>query len=307
MFCACPVVDYEAPPNSSTCPICLALPGSLPVPNSTAIDFALSLAHALNCTVNTTSTFARKNYFYPDLPKGYQITQDKTPIAENGFIELSLDGVSKKIRIKRIHLEEDAGKSYHPMGLYRFHFSRFQPLWRATYRDRFRTRHAFAARSRTIRAEIRQIVTYLGICSAIWRKAICALMPMFRFAHSETRIWRTHRTKKSKFLPLSAKALDYEVERHKSLISAGEKVHVETMLWDEKENVTISMRSKETASDYRYFLEPDILSLNITQDAILNARQKTIRATTRKNRQIRTRIWHLTHAGRATMLAKRFF
>ncbi|HHH81311.1 MAG TPA: Asp-tRNA(Asn)/Glu-tRNA(Gln) amidotransferase GatCAB subunit B, partial [candidate division Zixibacteria bacterium] len=114
MFCSCPVVGYDVPPNTAVCPVCLGMPGALPVPNKKAVHYALMLANALKCKINKRSIFARKNYFYPDLPKGYQITQDEIPIAEDGKLLLRLpDGAQKVVRIRRIHLEEDAAKSYH--------------------------------------------------------------------------------------------------------------------------------------------------------------------------------------------------
>ncbi len=274
MFCGCPVLDFDAIPNTSTCPVCLGLPGALPVPNKKAIRYALMLAQALKCKINKNSIFARKNYFYPDLPKGYQITQDEIPIAEDGKLTIELeDGSTKDIRIMRIHLEEDAGKSFHTLGYTDYTLLDFNrcgvPLIEIVSQPDLSSSREAAIYVMTIR----RLVTYMGICGGDMEKgnlrvdANVSVRPEGRKEFGN----RTEIKNLNSFKFLQ-KALDYEVRRHIKILESGERVITETLLWDESESRTFSMRTKEEASDYRYFPEPDLLILNVSEQDIEDAK-----------------------------------
>ena len=272
MFCSCPVVGYDVPPNTAVCPVCLGMPGALPVPNKKAVHYALMLANALKCKINKRSIFARKNYFYPDLPKGYQITQDEIPIAEDGKLLLRLpDGAQKVVRIRRIHLEEDAAKSYH-IGTGEITLVDFNrcgvPLIEIVSEPDMRT----PLEAATYVMKLRQLVTYLGICAGDMEKGnlrVDANVSVRKIGQTEFGT-RTELKNLNSFRFLQ-KALQYEIERHIKLLEAGEKVEKQTLLWDERQSKTVLMRTKEESSDYRYFPEPDILELVVTDDQISNA------------------------------------
>ena len=163
MFCGCPVVDsVEAEPNTAVCPVCLGMPGMLPVINRRAVEFAIKVGLALNCTIEHHNIFARKNYFYPDLPKGYQVSQYELPLCRHGQVEIELeDGSTKVIRVRRVHMEEDTGKLTHrPEGCWLA--CRLQPLWRAAAGDRLRAGHKLRARSACLRHEVASVVALSG-------------------------------------------------------------------------------------------------------------------------------------------------
>ncbi len=273
MFCPCPVPPDDAVPNTYTCPVCLGMPGALPVPNEEAVNFALMLAEALNCRVNKRSLFARKNYFYPDLPKGYQITQDEIPIGEEGFLMVQTADGQKKIRIRRIHLEEDAGKSFHPMGFEEYTLVDFNrcgvPLIEIVSYPDMRSPEEAADYVRTMR----QLVTYLGICHGDMEKgnlrvdANISVRP-----EGATELGRRTEIKNLNSFRFLQRALEYEIQRHIQILESGGEVVTETLLWNESEGRTYSMRNKEESSDYRYFPEPDLLPLVVTDEQIEKAR-----------------------------------
>jgi aspartyl-tRNA(Asn)/glutamyl-tRNA(Gln) amidotransferase subunit B len=252
IFCGCSTA-YGAEPNTHVCPVCLGMPGSLPVVNRAAVDYAIRAALALGCTIHETSIFARKNYFYPDLPKGYQISQYELPLATRGRFE--------GVRITRVHLEEDAGKSLH---------EGFVDSSRKTYVDFNRTgvplieivtepdlRSAAAAASFFTR--LREVLVWLGVNDGNMEEGSlrCDANVSVRRAGDETLGTKAEVKNLNSFRFLQ-KALEYEIERQIDLVGGGGRVVQETRLWDAAAGHTVSMRSKEEAHDYRYFPDPDL-------------------------------------------------
>jgi aspartyl-tRNA(Asn)/glutamyl-tRNA(Gln) amidotransferase subunit B len=270
IFCGCST-SFGAPPNTHVCPVCLGFPGTLPVLNHAAVDDAIRAALALGCTIHGTSIFARKNYFYPDLPKGYQISQYERPLATDGVVEFSAGGVSRRVGITRVHLEEDAGKSLH---------QGFADSARKTYLDFNRTGVPLIeivtepdlrapADAAAFFSELRELLVWLGVndgnmeegslrCDAnvsvrpvgtatFGTKAEVKNLNSFRFVH---------------------KALEYEIARQIDVLADGGRVTQETRLWDTTAGRTVSMRSKEEAHDYRYFPEPDLPPVIVDENRI---------------------------------------
>ncbi len=259
IFCNCSS-KFGAAPNSHGCPVCLGMPGSLPVLNRKVVEMAILMGRAVNCRINERSIFARKNYFYPDLPKGYQISQYDMPVCENGFIEIEAHGIRKNIRINRIHLEEDAGKLVHDQDIDSlFDVNRCgTPLIEiVTEPDMRNPQEAYAYLT-----SIKQILEYLGICDCNMEEgslrcdANISLRPM-----GETKLGTKTELKNMNTFRGVEKALEYEVIRQKDALMHGEKIVQQTYLWDPNKNQTVAMRSKEDAHDYRYFPEPDLLPL----------------------------------------------
>jgi len=282
IFCGCSTT-YGAEPNTHTCPICLGLPGILPVLNKKAVEHALMMALASHCQVATESHFARKNYFYPDLPKGYQISQYEFPLAEHGQIEIETNlperersqtnhGI-KRIGLTRIHLEEDAGKSIHndAEGLSYIDFNRCGvPLLEIVSEpDISSTEEAV-----TYLKRLRSILSYLGISSGNMEEGSfrCDANLSLRRKGMKDFGTRTELKNMNSFRHVQ-KALEYEIKRQLDTLESGQEVIQETRLWNENEGKTYPMRSKEESHDYRYFPEPDLLPLVIDQewlDAIAN-------------------------------------
>ncbi len=265
IFCSCST-DFGAPPNTHVCPVCLGMPGVLPVLNRRVVDYAIKLGIALNCRINKFSRFARKNYFYPDLPKGYQISQYELPILEGGYVEIMIDGEYKKIGLERIHMEEDAGKTIHkPDGSYVDLNRAGVPLLEMVSLP---VMHSPEEAGEYLRA-IRRIVRYLGICDGNMEEGSmrCDANVSVRPAGSEKLGVKTELKNMNSFRHVE-KALEYEIDRQIALLKNGEPVVQQTRLWDEKEGVTKPMRSKEEAFEYRYFPEPDLVPLLIDDDWI---------------------------------------
>jgi aspartyl-tRNA(Asn)/glutamyl-tRNA(Gln) amidotransferase subunit B len=262
-FCGCSTT-FGAPPNTNVCPVCLGLPGALPVLNKRAVEFATLAALALNCQIRETSIFARKNYFYPDLPKGYQISQYDKPIAEHGFIDIKVNGESKRIGITRLHMEEDAGKSLH---------DGFPDSDKSTYIDLNRSgvplveivsepdmrspeeAHEYLTR-------LKEIILYTGVsdCNMEEGSLRCDANISVR-PRGQKEFGTKAEVKNVNSFRFIKQALEYEIERQVELIESGGKVAQETRLYNSSEGKTYSMRSKEQAHDYRYFPEPDLLPL----------------------------------------------
>ncbi len=270
IFCNCSTDYFDQEPNSQTCPVCLGLPGSLPVLNKKAVDLALLTALALNCKINETNIFHRKNYFYPDLPKAYQISQYDRPLAESGFLEIrtakSLD--SRKIRINRTHMEEDAGKLIHlerggktVSSLVDYNRSGIPLLEIVTEPDIQSSEEAIV-----FLQTLRSIVQYLGICDGNLERGSmrCDANISIRKAENGELGTKTELKNMNSFRAIR-QALDFEITRQRRLIEQGEKVLQETRRWDESAGKTVFMRSKEEAQDYRYFPDPDLLPLTISQ------------------------------------------
>lgn len=267
LFCRCST-EFGQTPNSLTCPVCLGLPGSLPVINREAVRMALKLALALEAKINLKSLFSRKNYFYPDLPKGYQITQYHLPIAENGQLAIEVEGQKMTISIERINLEEDAGKSIHEgfsdsSEKTYLDFNRCGvPLLEIVGRPDLRS----PAQAVEFVQNLRVLLQYLEICDGNMEEGNlrCDANLSIRPAGSSNLGTKTEVKNLNSFRFL-AKALEYEANRQVELIERGEKIIQETRGWDSSLNRTVPQRSKEEAHDYRYFPEPDLPPLVISE------------------------------------------
>jgi aspartyl-tRNA(Asn)/glutamyl-tRNA(Gln) amidotransferase subunit B len=266
IFCACSTRFGDAP-NANTCPVCLGLPGTLPVLNKRVIEMAARASLALHCTVHEHSRFARKNYFYPDLPKGYQISQFELPLATGGWVEIELEGKKKRIGITRLHVEEDAAKNLHEgfsqsaTKAYIDYNRCGSPLAELVSEPDMRTPEQAYAYLTTLR----QILLYTGVsdCNMEQGSLRCDANVSVRLRGTEpfgTKV-EVKNLNSFKFLQ---KALEYEIERHIGVIESGGRIPQETRLWNQAEGRTVSMRSKEKAHDYRYFPEPDLLPVHVS-------------------------------------------
>lgn len=256
MFCGCRAGASTAEANTRVCPVCLGLPGSLPVINQQAVEYGLMLGLALNCQVAPYTRFYRKNYHYPDLVKGYQITMYDEPLCENGYLDLELAGRVQRIRITRVHLEEDTGKSMHGEGQTCVDFNRSGiPLAEVVTEPDFRTLEEVSAYA----LQLQQLVRYLGVSSGDMEKGALrfevnvSLQP----ADSSEMGVKVELKNLNSFRAV-LRALEYEVQRHQAALEAGQPLLQETRGWDEARQVTFPQRSKEYSSDYRYFPEPDL-------------------------------------------------
>ena len=263
IFCSCST-RFGAPPNTNVCPVCLGMPGSLPVLNKKAVEFATLAAMALNCRINETSIFARKNYFYPDLPKGYQISQYDKPLAEHGHLDIKIGGITKKIGITRLHLEEDAGKSLH---------EGFLDADKKTAIDLNRTGTPLAEivsepdlaspdEAYEYLTLLKEIILYTGVsdCNMEEGSLRCDANVSVRSRGQKTLGTKTEIKNVNSFRFIR-EALEYEIDRQIDVIESGGKITQETRLYNANEGKTYGMRSKEQAHDYRYFPEPDLLPL----------------------------------------------
>lgn len=260
IFCGCPA-RFGDEPNTNVCQVCLGMPGALPVLNRMVVEFALRLALATNSKIANISRFARKHYFYPDLPKNFQISQYELPIAEHGWVEIETSSGTKRIGIHRIHMEEDAGKLIHdetkPVSYIDFNRTGV-PLLEIVSEPDMRTPEEAAAYLKILR----DIVVYLGICDGNMEEgsfrcdANISLRPI---GNVELGV-KTEVKNMNSFRNVQ-KALEFEIRRQKALLEQGKTVIQETRLWDSAKGVTISMRTKEEAHDYRYFPDPNLLPL----------------------------------------------
>jgi len=258
LFCGCSTA-FGMDPNVHTCPVCMGMPGILPVLNRKVVDFALKLGLALNCTISELNVFARKNYFYPDLPKGYQITQYDHPISRNGYLDIDIDGAKKRIGITRIHMEEDAGKNVHDesRGVTLVDFNRAGvPLLEIVSEPDLSSPEEAVAYLK----ELRQILMYLEICNGNMEEGSFRCDANISVKKRQTIRFGTRTELKNMNSFRNVKnALDYEMNRQINLIEAGMEVVQETLLWNPARGETASMRSKEESHDYRYFPEPDLV------------------------------------------------
>jgi len=262
IFCSC-ATSFGAPPNTHTCPVCLGMPGVLPVLNKKAVDFALRMALATHCEIGRENRFARKNYFYPDLPKGYQISQYELPLAEHGYVDVEVDNQRRRIGLTRIHLEEDAGKLIHDLSLpvSRVDLNRTgTPLIEIVSEPDLRSPDEAGAYLR----QLRSLVRYLGICDGNLEEGSfrCDANISIRPQGTETLGTRTELKNLNSFKNVE-KALRYEIMRQQEILADGGEVIQESRLWNDARNCTASMRGKEEAHDYRYFPDPDLLPLVI--------------------------------------------
>ena len=272
IFCGCSTA-FGAPPNTHTCPVCLGMPGVLPVLNKKVVDYTLRIALATNCEITRESRFARKNYFYPDLPKGYQISQYELPIARHGFVDIEVNGGLRRIGITRIHMEEDAGKLGHdpdrPVSMVDFNRTGVPLIEIVSEPDIRRSEEAGA-----YLRQLRSIVRYLDICDGNLEEGSfrCDANVSIRPKGTQPLGTRTELKNLNSFKHVE-KALQYEISRQKEVIMDGGQIVQETRLWDPDKNKTASMRSKEEAHDYRYFPDPDLLPLVIDNEWIEKAKK----------------------------------
>jgi aspartyl-tRNA(Asn)/glutamyl-tRNA(Gln) amidotransferase subunit B len=266
IFCRCPV-EFGAAPNTRVCPVCLGLPGALPVMSRQAVESAISAALALHCKINPFSRFARKNYFYPDLPKGYQISQYDQPLAEHGHVDIVVGGDTKRIGVTRVHMEDDAGKSIH---------DGFKDSDRYTYVDLNRSGTPLieivsepemrsSDEAYAYLTEVKQMMQYIGVSDCDMEKGQlrCDANVSVRLRGAEKFGTKAEVKNLNSFRFLKM-ALEYEIERQVELIESGGKVVQESRLYDADSGRTVGMRSKEQAHDYRYFPEPDLVPLRIS-------------------------------------------
>lgn len=264
MFCSCST-QFGAPPNTQICPVCTGLPGVLPVINKKAIEYALKLALALNCKINLKSIMARKNYFYPDLPKNYQISQYELPLAEGGSVEIEVNGVKKRINLVRIHIEEDAGKLIHdekkPFSYVDFNRAGV-PLLEIVSAPEIGSPEEAVAYLKTLR----RILRYLGICDGNMEEGSlrCDANVSVRPKGSEKFGTKVELKNMNSFKHVE-RALSYEIKRQIGLLLEGKEIVQETRLYDEASQTTHSMRGKEEAHDYCYFPDPDLIEIQIEE------------------------------------------
>lgn len=262
IFCNCSTT-FGAAPNNHTCPVCLGMPGVLPVLNKKVVEFSIKMALATHCEVNPENSFARKNYFYPDLPKGYQISQYAYPLAEHGYVDVELNGDKKRIGITRIHMEEDAGKLIH---------DEYNP---ASYVDLNRTGVPLieivsepdirsAEEAALYLRRLHEILVYLEICDGNMEEGSfrCDANVSLRPKGTETFGTRTELKNMNSFRNVQ-RALEYEIKRQQYVLEGGGVIIQETRLWDDSQGVTNSMRGKEEAHDYRYFPDPDLVTVAV--------------------------------------------
>jgi len=278
LFCSCST-RFGEPANMNSCPVCLGLPGALPVLNMTAVSMAVKAGLGLNCRINLKSQWSRKNYFYPDLPKGYQISQYDRPLAEHGFIEILVGGERKKIGVQRIHMEEDAGKSIH---------DGFPDSARNTYLDYNRsgvplieivTRPDLRSSEEAYDylTRLKEILEYLEVNDGNMEEGSlrCDANVSVRLRGSEKYGTRTELKNINSFR-FVRKAIDYELDRQVDVLESGGRIVQETRLWNSDEERTVSMRSKEEAHDYRYFPDPDLPLLVLDDDWLGEVRKAMV-------------------------------
>jgi aspartyl-tRNA(Asn)/glutamyl-tRNA(Gln) amidotransferase subunit B len=265
MFCGC-ATTFGSSPNSQTCPVCLGLPGSLPVMNRAAVEMAVRAGLALNCTIGVNNRFARKNYFYPDLPKGYQISQYESPICENGWFEIAVGDSNKRVRIRRAHLEEDAGKNIHETGtsgsLVDLNRAGTPLLEIVTEPDMSSTDEVIAYLK-----GLRDILMYLEVCDGNMEEGSFRCEPNLSLRPFGQKEFGTKvELKNINSFKVVKDAMEYEIKRQTKVLSEGGKIRQETRSWNIDRGETAVMRSKEEAHDYRYFPDPDLVPLKLDKE-----------------------------------------
>ena len=272
MFCGCGTV-FGTAPNSQTCPVCLGMPGVLPVINRKAVEFAVRAGLALHCTVAPMNRFARKHYFYPDLPKNYQISQYELPICEHGWLEIGQNGTSKRIRIRRAHLEEDAGKNLHAgiTGASHVDLNRAgTPLLEIVTEPDMGSPDEAVAYLKALR----DILVSQKVCDGNMEEGSFRCEPNLSLRPAGAKEFGTKvELKNINSFKFVKAAMEYEIKRQTKVLNEGGKIAQETRLWDTEKGETAVMRSKEEAHDYRYFPDPDLVPLRISEEMIEEARK----------------------------------
>ncbi|RMF92585.1 MAG: Asp-tRNA(Asn)/Glu-tRNA(Gln) amidotransferase subunit GatB [Candidatus Schekmanbacteria bacterium] len=272
IFCSCST-QFGSEPNTQTCPVCLGMPGVLPVANREVINMAIKTSLALNCKINNYGRFARKNYFYPDLPKNYQISQYEEPLSEHGYLEIDVNGKRKKIGIVRIHIEEDAGKNIHENvvdGSYVDLNRTGVPLMEIVSEPDINT----PEEARAYLTQLKNILLYLEVCDCNMEEGSlrCDANISVRPVGQKEFGTKTEIKNMNSFSNLQ-KALEYEIERQVDILQDGGRIVQETRLWDPSSGTTASMRSKEEAHDYRYFPCPDLVPVVVDEEWIENIKK----------------------------------
>ncbi len=266
MFCACPVMEDtgDLPPNTYVCPVCTAMPGTLPVINRRAVELTLMTALALHCEVPPISFFARKSYFYPDLPKGYQISQHGLPLGVNGYLDIQTEAGPRRVRINNVHLEEDTGKLYHVGNVTLVDFNRAGvPLIEIVTEPDMRS----AEEVREYAERLREILVYLGVNSGDMEKGVMRFEASVSVRPKGSDVLNPrHEIKNLNSFRALYRAVAYEIAHQIEVLESGGRVFQQTMGWDDGRGVTYVQRSKEYAEDYRYFPEPDLPPLEIGRE-----------------------------------------
>lgn len=272
LFCGCGTM-FGLTANSQTCPLCLGLPGTLPVLNQAAVEMAVRAGLALNCTIAANNLFARKNYFYPDLPKGYQISQYEAPICEHGWIEIAANEGKRRVRIRRAHLEEDAGKSVHVAGMNgsRVDLNRAgTPLLEIVTEPDLRSADEVVAYLKSLR----DVLMYLEVCDGNMDEGSFRCEPNLSLRPLGQKEFGTKvELKNINSFKFVKDAIEYEIKRQTKVLSEGGKINQETRLWNLNRGETVVMRSKEEAHDYRYFPDPDLVPLKLEKEWIEGCRK----------------------------------
>ena len=269
IFCSCPT-DFGAEPNTQTCPICMAMPGTLPVLNEKVVEYAVKAGLATNCEISRDSKNDRKNYFYPDLPKSYQISQFDKPLCEHGYVEIEINGEKKKIRLTRIHIEEDAGKLNHDEfgGGSLVDLNRAGvPLIEIVSEPDLRSGEEVEQYLR----KLKSILEYIEVSDCKMQEgSLRADVNVSVRKKGETKLGTRTEMKNMNSFRSIVRAIDYEVERQIDVIENGGKIEQETLRWDDVSGKTFSMRDKEDAQDYRYFPDPDLVAIKLSEEYIEN-------------------------------------
>lgn len=261
MFCVSPNDPDEKNPNTNICPICMGHPGTLPVTNEEAVKKVIKTGLALNCQIPESSKFDRKNYFYPDLPKGYQISQYDLPLCKEGLLEIN----GKKIRIRRVHLEEDTGRLIHKKGYSLVDFNRAGiPLMELVTEPDIRE----GKEARKFAEELQLVLRYLDISNADPEKGELRVEVNISLSSDDKKLGTKVEIKNLNSFKAVEKAIDYEIKRQEKMLSSGKKIIQETRGWDDARDITITQREKEEAQDYRYFPEPDLPPLHFKKEEI---------------------------------------
>ena len=272
MFCGCSTDYIGAPPNTHVCPVCLGMPGVLPVINRKAVEYTIMTGLALNCQVPEATKWDRKNYHYPDLPKGYQISQYDLPLTRDGWLEIDLEGVRKRIGIRRVHLEEDTAKLFHEEGYALVDFNRSGvPLLEIVSEPDLRS----IEEVRQYVTKLRIILRYLGVSSGDMEKGAMRFEVNISLRPRGDEGYGTRvEIKNLNSFRAVLNSLGYEIERQKEILRSGGKIEQETMGWDEVRGTTFPQRSKEYAHDYRYFPEPDLPPLELKREWIASIKAR---------------------------------
>jgi len=272
MFCGCRN-EFGGEPNTRCCPVCLGMPGSLPVMNRKAVEHVILTSLALNCTINPDAKFDRKNYFYPDLPKGYQISEYDIPIGVNGWLDIEVSGETKRIHIRRVHLEEDTGKLFHVIGDESYVDLNRSGVPLMEIVTEFPPDIHSSDEARAYLVKLRSILTFIGVCDGKMEEGSLRCEPnvSIREKGSGTFGTKTEIKNLNSFRAVQ-RGIEYEVERQALLLDRGERVVQETRGWNDAKQQTFSQRSKEVEQEYRYFPEPDLVPLKISDAWIAQVR-----------------------------------